>query len=113
MSPCFDVTLKTVVLRCHEQSSFSFTHTEQEMSTVKLHQHLKTAFIFPYVLITLTLPVFMWENDQCIKKIEIRAKFVTQHPATLEAECGFGSVNCTTSNSHNHFDDSNIKSTQF
>lgn len=89
--------------------SNSFTHKKQEMSTVKLHRHLKTAFIFPYVLITLTLPVFMWENDQCIKRIEIRAKLMTQHHATLEAECDFGSVNCMTSNSCKHFDYSNIK----
>lgn len=41
------------------------------MSTVKFDQHLKTAFIFPYVLITLTLPVFMWENEQCIKKSKL------------------------------------------
>lgn len=63
------------------------------MSTVKFDQHLKTAFIFPYVLITLTLPVFMWENDQCIKEIKIRARFMSQHSAILEAECDFGSVN--------------------
>lgn len=76
---------------------------------MKLHQHLKTAFIFPYGPITLTLLVFMWENYKRIKKVEIRATFRTQHPAILEAECDFGSVNCTTSNSTKHFDDSNIK----
>lgn len=75
---------------------------------MRLHQHLKAAFIFSYILITLTLPVFMWENNQRIKKIKIRAKFM-KHSVILEAECDFGSVKCMTSNSQKHFDDSNIK----
>lgn len=103
MPPCFDVTAPIFSntwelwfwkVWSHEAInnplSNSLTHTKQEMSTVKFHQHLKTAFIFPYVLITLTLPVFMWENDQCIKKIKIRARFMTQRSAILEAECDFG-----------------------